>query len=195
MPQQFLGWILLKTRHFNPSSIKLSSDTSVINIRSCEIDDYETSVKELNSAACLLRVSEQIYPRSTLFVGQNEAIYYAFNLENKSDGTAGGCLLLVCHSPCRRHRLLLEANTLINQFKQRPVVNIPVLKPRTKKILGLTALGLSTSEISNILHISNRGVDYHIEIAKQALKARNKADLTLRACKQGYLNDIISIGF
>ncbi|AZG73286.1 hypothetical protein EGC82_11235 [Shewanella livingstonensis] len=55
------------------------------------------------------------------------------------------------------------------------------IKPKTHKVIELTAMGFNVSEISNILHLTERGVSYHIDLAKEVLDAKNKAELIYKA--------------
>ncbi|WP_417348510.1 LuxR C-terminal-related transcriptional regulator [Ferrimonas sp.] len=61
------------------------------------------------------------------------------------------------------------------------------LTPRTKTIVKLTALGFTTTEIANALFLSNRGVDYHLDLAKKTLGASNRSALIFLAMQQDWL--------
>ncbi|SDI35497.1 regulatory protein, luxR family [Ferrimonas sediminum] len=58
---------------------------------------------------------------------------------------------------------------------------------RTMTIVKLTALGFTTTEIANALFLSNRGVDYHLDLAKKNLGATNKSALVFLAMQHGWL--------
>ncbi|RTR31690.1 hypothetical protein EKG39_13330 [Shewanella atlantica] len=60
------------------------------------------------------------------------------------------------------------------------------LNDRTKTIVKLTALGFTTKEIANALFLSNRGVDYHLDIAKKTLGASNRSVLVFLAMQQSW---------
>ncbi|WP_028115002.1 helix-turn-helix transcriptional regulator [Ferrimonas kyonanensis] len=61
------------------------------------------------------------------------------------------------------------------------------MKNKTINILKLTALGLTSAEIAKEMFLSSRGVDYHLEIAKEILGAKNKANLIYLATNQGLI--------
>ncbi|BDY05315.1 helix-turn-helix transcriptional regulator [Ferrimonas sp. YFM] len=56
-------------------------------------------------------------------------------------------------------------------------------KRKTIQVLKLTAQGLSSKEISEHLYITPRGVNYHVDRAKEKLGATNKAELISLAKK------------
>ncbi|WP_028114999.1 helix-turn-helix transcriptional regulator [Ferrimonas kyonanensis] len=58
-----------------------------------------------------------------------------------------------------------------------PLIIDGTIKKKALSVLRLTALGLNSREISEMLNITTRGVDYHIEKAKSQLGAANKAEL------------------
>ncbi|AZG73289.1 helix-turn-helix transcriptional regulator [Shewanella livingstonensis] len=55
------------------------------------------------------------------------------------------------------------------------------IKPKTRKVIELTAMGFHVSEISNMLHLTERGVSYHLDLAKEVLVAKNKMELIYKA--------------
>lgn len=58
-----------------------------------------------------------------------------------------------------------------------PIILKGTIDNKAVSVLELTAIGLNSREISEILSISARGVDYHIEKTKSLLGASNKAEL------------------
>lgn len=64
-----------------------------------------------------------------------------------------------------------------------PMIYSNFLKPKTLKVVELTCYGLSSKEISELLHLTERGVHYHLDQAKEILKAKNKAELVSKAHK------------
>ncbi|GLO63507.1 hypothetical protein MACH09_40150 [Vibrio sp. MACH09] len=70
--------------------------------------------------------------------------------------------------------------------RQYPRLTNPIfyngqLKDRTARILDLTASGKSSEEITQEIHISKNGVNYHLDKAKSLLNAKNKVELIFNA--------------
>jgi len=61
------------------------------------------------------------------------------------------------------------------------------IKQRTKDIVKMIALGLERKEISELFNLTRRGIDYHIDVAKEVLGATNKSSMVFLAIKQGWL--------
>lgn len=58
------------------------------------------------------------------------------------------------------------------------------IKPKTQKVIELTAMGFNVSQISSLLHLTERGVSYHLDLAKEALGAKNKMELIYKATNE-----------
>lgn len=82
-------------------------------------------------------------------------------------------------------------DSIVEIIKQHePVINESknvVSGNKQRVIIKLTALGFSPKEISKALHLTPRGVEYHIQTAKMSLGANNKSNLVYLAAKQGWL--------
>ncbi|RTR33586.1 helix-turn-helix transcriptional regulator [Shewanella atlantica] len=61
------------------------------------------------------------------------------------------------------------------------------IKQKTKDIVKMIALGLERQEISELFNLTRRGIDYHIDVAKEVLGATNKSSMVFLAIKQGWL--------
>lgn len=57
------------------------------------------------------------------------------------------------------------------------------IKKKTREVIELAASGLNSKDIADILHLSERGVIYHIERGRELLNAKNKTDL-IRIAKE-----------
>ncbi|GIU06604.1 response regulator transcription factor [Shewanella sp. MBTL60-112-B2] len=66
-----------------------------------------------------------------------------------------------------------------------PITNYAVLSKPCIEILKLTADGASSREIAKQLHITERGVNYHIDRARDLLGARNRIHLISLAHRHG----------
>lgn len=51
----------------------------------------------------------------------------------------------------------------------------------------MIALGLERKEISELFNLTRRGIDYHVDVAKEVLGATNKSSMVFLAIKQGWL--------
>ncbi|MBW3138250.1 hypothetical protein KUV56_01770 [Ferrimonas balearica] len=79
---------------------------------------------------------------------------------------------------------LLELNRritggFINEIN--PILDYQYVKPKSIKVLECLAKGQSREDAAAELHLTVRGVDYHIEILKNALSAHNIANLIYKA--------------
>lgn len=68
-----------------------------------------------------------------------------------------------------------------------PLANFGVLSPTCIQILSLVAQGYSSEEIGEQLFMSERGVNYHLDRARQIMMARNRANLVSKAYLHGVL--------
>jgi LuxR family transcriptional regulator len=69
-----------------------------------------------------------------------------------------------------------------------PVLQPPVaLSEREREVLRWTAEGKTSAEVADILRISERTVNYHINRCIEKLKVNNKLAATVRAAMQGML--------
>lgn len=62
-------------------------------------------------------------------------------------------------------------------WRTNPQIINGTFKEKTIEVLKLTALGYSSKKIAEELHLTVRGVNYHIERAKVQLEAHSKAEL------------------
>ncbi|EDQ00173.1 LuxR C-terminal-related transcriptional regulator [Shewanella benthica] len=58
-----------------------------------------------------------------------------------------------------------------------PLVDFNIVKPLSRNILSLLSDGYSRAEIAESCHLTERGIDYHIDVLKKTLAARNIANL------------------
>jgi len=68
-----------------------------------------------------------------------------------------------------------------------PLVDYNIVSPISAYILTHLANGLDREEISSLLSLTLRGVDYHLSVLKQTLNARNTAQLVHEAAKLSLL--------
>lgn len=66
-------------------------------------------------------------------------------------------------------------------------INDRKIKQKTKDVVKMIALGLDRDEVSELFNLTKRGVDYHIDVAKEALGASNKSSMVFQAMQQGWL--------
>ncbi|WP_100143273.1 response regulator transcription factor [Shewanella carassii] len=75
--------------------------------------------------------------------------------------------------------LILAQSLLFEHDRQRfnPFLQSRIFKANARKVLRMAATGLQNHEISDRLHISVRGVEYHMESMRKKLGASNRANL------------------
>lgn len=69
-----------------------------------------------------------------------------------------------------------------------PWTDAQLLSPSSMTVLKLLADGVGSNEIAEQLHLSRRGVEYHIDGLKQKLGASNRIHLVAKALKLGVLS-------
>lgn len=68
-----------------------------------------------------------------------------------------------------------------------PMTNFAIISPLSVKVLKLAADGFSSQEIASQLHLSERGVNYHIDRSRELLGAKNRIHLISLAHRQGII--------
>ncbi|TKB53360.1 helix-turn-helix transcriptional regulator [Ferrimonas aestuarii] len=68
-----------------------------------------------------------------------------------------------------------------------PMTNFAIISPLSVKVLKLAAYGFSSQEIASQLHLSERGVNYHIDRSRELLGAKNRIHLISLAHRQGII--------
>ncbi|WP_156897122.1 helix-turn-helix transcriptional regulator [Ferrimonas kyonanensis] len=96
------------------------------------------------------------------------------------------CGLMLCINHSSQRRAWQVVNSLWAEAHPVPE-NKRKISTKTKMVIQLTALGLNTSEISDVLYLTTRGVDYHLDIAKKYFGAINKPNLIWSAAQEGWL--------
>ena len=74
--------------------------------------------------------------------------------------------------------------------RQRHVGALPLISPREREVLRLTALGESNKEIATALEISVKTVEAHKANGMRKLDLRGRIDVVRYAALQGWLSDI-----
>ncbi len=91
--------------------------------------------------------------------------------------------LMAPHYHVEARRVLLKTSLAGGSSRRQAI-----LSPREREVLEWTAKGKSSSEISSILAISNKGVDFHIEGAKRKLQVFNRTHAVAKAITLGLLS-------
>lgn len=89
----------------------------------------------------------------------------------------------------RINELALKNYFMDEVFIHVNCINKKIIKQKTKDIVRMFALGLDRNEISELFNLSRRGVDYHIDLAKNILGASNKSSVIFLAMNQGWLTE------
>ena len=86
--------------------------------------------------------------------------------------------------------LLEEYSSIFNYLAHldiNPIANFGLLSPTCIKILTMVAEGDSSEEIGKKLFLTERGVNYHLDRAREILGARNRTNLVSKAYQTGLL--------
>lgn len=75
----------------------------------------------------------------------------------------------------------------VSDANANPWVSLGAISQKSHEILNLLASGCETTEISEIMSLSERGVHYHVETLKELLQARNRTHLVVKALKKGII--------
>ncbi|QIZ76281.1 helix-turn-helix transcriptional regulator [Ferrimonas lipolytica] len=180
------NWIILKSPAFEAGTATIGRAFSCSDLLNNAFVDYHTSNDELKSIASFLVISNLETASANvelLWQQYNQLTRHCFELRD-GDVLVGAFIWL---QPKNQ-----SVDALVSGMKLSQVINIAGLQDsksnnKTKLVVNLTALGLNTREISKLLHLTTRGVDYHIEQAKRKLGANNKANLVFKANQYGWI--------
>ncbi|QIZ75779.1 helix-turn-helix transcriptional regulator [Ferrimonas lipolytica] len=192
MVESDIQWVLLKGKSLAKADNPTLKFDTPRHLHCCDFDDHKISDNKLNNIACWLRVTMESHNKIGLvrFLGYPYTCH-CFQIIDSSCEHSKGSLLILSRKNISREKSYKYAKKIYLEANLPEKSNSIELKPKTKKVVGLTALGLTTREISELLNITNRGVDYHLEIAKSKLNAKNRPELILKAFKLGQLAKII----
>ncbi|WP_417585864.1 helix-turn-helix transcriptional regulator [Nitrincola sp.] len=75
-------------------------------------------------------------------------------------------------------------NSIVNEFIRHinPLHDYQHVKQSSLRVLECLASGMNREEIAEKLHLTVRGVDYHIDLLKSSLISNNIANLVYKAC-------------
>jgi DNA-binding CsgD family transcriptional regulator len=90
--------------------------------------------------------------------------------------------LMALHYHTEARRVLLKTSLTGGSSRRQSI-----LSPREIEVLEWTAKGKSTGEISSLLSISNKSVEFHIEGAKRKLQVFNRTHAVAKAITLGLL--------
>jgi LuxR family transcriptional regulator len=79
----------------------------------------------------------------------------------------------------------LHALAALAYPKKTPAHPAPPLSPREKEVLQLSALGKTAYEISRILNLSERTINFHVHRAIEKLGVNNKIAAVIAAARSG----------
>jgi DNA-binding CsgD family transcriptional regulator len=92
-----------------------------------------------------------------------------------------------------KHLFAIETVCLAGFYRLKDLVAPPEeptqgrLSKREQEILGRIAEGMSSEDIADMLHISNRTVDWHVSKAMDRLHAKNRVQAVVLALQKGAL--------
>ena len=96
-------------------------------------------------------------------------------------------------SELHKHRFTIQVICIAGFYRLKDLVAPPEeptqwrLSKREQEILGRVAEGMSSEEIGDMLHISDRTVDWHISKAINRLHAKNRIQAVVLAVQKGAL--------
>ncbi|USD37313.1 MULTISPECIES: LuxR C-terminal-related transcriptional regulator [Ferrimonas] len=182
-----MNWIVLKSVNFQFETAVIGTSVGFQDICRHQFFDYHVSDESLKSLASMFVVSKfdskHIKHIELLWRDRRHSNFQCFDLID--DGEYVGAIIVCSASDPAVHVLgngnKLSQHLSLSSFRKIRSNN------KTRIIVNLTALGLSTGEISHLMNLTSRGVDYHLEKAKQRLGATNKANLVFKANQYGWL--------
>jgi len=68
-----------------------------------------------------------------------------------------------------------------------PWVALGALSNNSHKILMLLADGLDTEQIAHTMSLTRRGIDYHVDVMKELMQAKNRTHLVSKAFREGVI--------
>ena len=96
-------------------------------------------------------------------------------------------------SELHKHRFTIQVICIAGFYRLKDLVAPPEeptqsrLSKREREILVGVAKGMSSEEIGDMLHLSDRTVDWHIEQAMKRLDAKNRVQAVVLAIQKGAL--------
>ncbi|SDK18610.1 regulatory protein, luxR family [Ferrimonas sediminum] len=193
--QSELGWVF-----FSTGNEHLSCPTRVVEIHLNEIDQSLVTAISVSDhklrkagAGIVLGLKYCLKGTGKITVGGHTLSAKSYSVFSSNQSMLMGFLVVVSNkNQCQKLErfstqgaLTLARKTILknNQARQVP----EELKLKTLQVVKMTALGLSASEIADVLHLTNRGVDYHLSVAKQKIGAINKPNLIFEARNLGWV--------
>ncbi|WP_028108925.1 helix-turn-helix transcriptional regulator [Ferrimonas futtsuensis] len=193
--QSELGWVF-----FSAGNEHLSYPTRVVEIHLNEIDQSLVTAISVSDhklrkagAGIALGLKDCLKGSGKITIGGHTLSVKSYSVFSSDQPILMGYLVVVsntmlCHNLERfstQDALSLVRNTIV---KNNHAGQVPEeLKLKTLQVVKMTALGLSASEIADVLHLTNRGVDYHLSVAKQKIGAINKPNLIFEARNLGWV--------
>ncbi|TKB50959.1 LuxR C-terminal-related transcriptional regulator [Ferrimonas aestuarii] len=179
------GWIFYQSVHFQQSRHdswamtpwNLSFDNQF------ECSNILVSHSELRQSACALLATE----KSAIFHFDLDSERQTLGLRVVcGQGEQGYLFLIFDQLNCAKKADVMGyvSQSILPYVHQQSARKSP--SQRTKTVVRLTALGFTTTEIANALFLSNRGVDYHLDLAKKHLGASNRSALIFLAMQQDW---------
>ncbi|WP_299803177.1 hypothetical protein [uncultured Shewanella sp.] len=180
-----IDWIYLH----NGKSIQVTTITPIHSFTN-EVDlknmySISTSDPEaLNSARYILAKNNVINSKSiNIPVRMRNKHIALFCLHPQHSNTITGILILYSTQRYEANDIDITLRRVIStiQEKEKQNINNKGINSKTQAIIKLTALGMSSKDIAKLIGLSTRGVQYHLEIAKNILGAKNNPNLILEA--------------
>lgn len=188
--QTDVEWIFLGS-----SEVKVIPDCDINHIKLNSINPtlvshISVSNNELRKIAATILIGNSTWSSESKLSNNAFNITRAYSISN-SDETTGYFLIIINKNSCRGNKFLSDSyvkyyllNSVIPSLSTESEKHR--VKEKTLHVVRMTALGLSSAEIADVLHLTSRGVDYHLNIAKQLLKATNKPNLVFEAKSLGW---------
>ncbi|WP_028108402.1 helix-turn-helix transcriptional regulator [Ferrimonas futtsuensis] len=144
-------------------------------------------------ARFLIGLSSKSSKKKEFATSEGKLFFRVFTIYNRANEQLLGYFVLLAKAThghllqnvCSQDASDFFENNAWKQFAATP--NTGKVSDRTKQIIRMTGFGLNSAEIGEILHLTTRGVDYHLSIAKEKLKATNKPNLVLTARNLGWI--------
>ncbi|USD36288.1 MULTISPECIES: LuxR C-terminal-related transcriptional regulator [Ferrimonas] len=193
--QSELGWVF-----FSTGNEHLSSPARVIEIQLNEIEQSRVTAISVSDhklrkagAGIILGLKDCLKGSDRITIGGHTSPVKSYSVFSSESSMPVGFIVIISNkNQCQKleqfstlSALRLLRNTILKS--SRPEGDSSELKLKTLQVVKMTALGLNASEIADVLHLTNRGVDYHLSLAKQKIGAINKPNLIFEARNLGWV--------
>ncbi|MBY6019714.1 helix-turn-helix transcriptional regulator [Ferrimonas balearica] len=193
--QPELGWVFFSTFNEHRSCPTRVVETQLSEIEPSQVTAISVSDHSLRKigAGIALGIKNFLKAPDRMKVGGETLSVRSYSIFSSDSAMPIGYIVIVSNkihcqgleqfTPSAVLRLVHSAVSKNSDLEQ----GFGELKLKTLQVLKMTALGLNAGEIADVLHLTSRGVDYHLSLAKQKVGAINKPNLIFEAKNLGWV--------